>query len=170
MLQHDNGTLARVIGRVSALLAADHFPTGERAALRRMTPGGPLPLVFHRFALQNLPDGWDRSRKSRADWVTIVSGIAIMSPGAHSFDTPLGAALGRHGYSEARLERLLAAEDRTRRTLLLRAARFLAAKSTPCNWADGARLLLTTDPDKKEALHRRIAGDYYRSMTVPSKG
>ena len=84
-----------------------------------------------------------------------------MAPHAHRPDQPFGQVLGEAGYSEARLERLLASSGNTRRLLLLRAARFLAARTLPCNWCDGARLLLTRDPEKREAVHRGIAKDFY---------
>lgn len=154
-------TLHHHIGQIASVIGSDRFPTGERAALRRMSPNQLLPLPFYRFALRHLPEGWDRNPQVRKDWVTVVAGIALMSPNAHRPDKGLGKALAETGYSEARLERLLAAEGDTRRVLLLRAARFLAAKSTPCNWVDAALLLLTQDPEKRDAVHTRIARDFY---------
>ena len=63
--------------------------------------------------------------------------MAVMAPSIHRPDRGLGKALAEAGYSEARLERLLASEGDTRRSLLIRAARFLASKSA--SW----RYLLT---------------------------
>lgn len=153
-------TLASRIGRIAAVLAREDFPTGERAALRRMRPGTPLPLVFYRFALRHLPENWERRA---SDWITIVAGIALMAPNAHRGDRPLGRVLAEAGYAEARLERLLAARADTRQTLLLRLARFLTAKGEAFNWTDAAQLLLTSDQDyeKRERLYRRIARDYF---------
>ncbi len=156
--------LYRTIGQIAAVLGSDRLPTGERAALRRMHPSQSVPLVFHRFSLRYLPADWDQTVEARKDWVTLVAGIALMSPNAHRPDLGLGKALAQTGYSEARLERLLAAEGDTRRALLLRAARFLAAHATACNWVEGALLLLTRDPDKREAIHYRIAREFYRSL------
>lgn len=157
--------LADTIGHIVKVISSDRFPTGDRAALRRMTPGQPLPLVFYRFALQHLPEGWDRDQDRLLDWVTIVAGIALMSPNAHRIDLPLGKALAEARYSEVRLERLLASEGSIRRILLLRAARFLAAKGSPCNWVDTAQLLLTRDPQKREQVHKRIAKEFYQSAS-----
>lgn len=151
------------IGQIAALMGNDRFPAGERAVLRRMNPGQPLPLAFYRFALRHLPTGWDRDGDAHRDWVALVAGMALMSPTAHRPDRGLGKALAEVGYAEARLERLLAADGDTRRSLLLRAARFLAAKSASCNWVDAAQLLLVRDPDKRESLQRRIALDFYRT-------
>lgn len=157
--------LPKVIGQIAHVVCSTGFPTGERAALRRMMSGQPLPLVFYRFALQYLPEGWDCGQDREQDWVTLVAGIALMSPNAHRSDLPLGKALAEAGYSEARLERLLAAEGNIRRVLLLRAARFLAAKGFACNWVDAAQLLLTRDPQKREQVHKRIARDFYQSAS-----
>ncbi len=157
----DRDTLASVVARLAALIGSEGLPTGERAALRRMVPGHPPPLAFHRVAIRMLPDGWERQED---DWVAILAGIALMSPGAHHPGAGLGAALASAGFSETRLERLLSAQGQVRRLLLLRAARFLVAKSHPCDWAEGAALLLARDPDRREALHRRIARDFYRTQ------
>lgn len=150
------------IAHVARVIGSPDFPTGDRAALRRMSPGQPLPMAFYRFALRHLPENWETRL---ADWVTLVAGMAIMYPSIHRPDQGLGAALAEAGYAEARLERLLASEGDTRRSLLLRAARFAGAKGIAFNWADGARLLLTSDAEKREELHRRIARDFYISQT-----
>lgn len=157
--------LPSIISRIAQVIGGDRFPTGERAALRRMIPGQPPPLAFYRFALRYLPEGWDRGQSLHRDWVTLVAGIALMSPGAHRPDRSLGTALAEAGYADARLERLIAADGDIRRILLLRAARFLAAKGSSCNWVDGAQLLLTRDPEKREQVHMRIAKDFYRSAS-----
>jgi CRISPR system Cascade subunit CasB len=154
-------TLASRIGQIAAVLGSDNFPPGERAALRRMGPSQLPPLAFYRFAGRYLPANWDRDADTRDDWTVLVAGMALMSPHAHRPDRGLGSALAAAGYADARLERLLAAAGDTRRTLLLRTARFLAAKSEVCNWVDAAQLLLTRDPERREALHRRIAKDFY---------
>ncbi len=151
-------SLARTMAHIAATLGSEHFPTGERAALRRMSPGQPPPLYFYRFALRHLPEGWERNEP---DWGTLTAGIALMVPHAHQPGRGLGTALGEAGYSEGRLERLLQSEGDTRRTLFLRAVRFLAAKAQPFDWLDGAQLLLTINQEKREAVHRRIARDFY---------
>ena len=151
--------LPQTMAHLCGVLSSHAFPTGERAALRRMSPGRPPPLYFYRFALHHLPDGWAQAED---DWITLVAGIALMAPHACRPGRGLGQVLGEQGYSEARLERLLQSEGETRRTLFLRAVRFLAAKAAPFDWADAARLLLTRDPRKLEGIHRHLAGDFYR--------
>jgi CRISPR system Cascade subunit CasB len=156
--------LGSVISTIAGVISSDHFPTGERAALRRMTPRQPPPLTFYRFALGYLPVGWDRNEDSRKDWITLVAGIALMSPNTHDPKRSLGRALAETNYSEPRLERLLSdsAIGDVRRILVLRVARFLAAKSFPFNWVQAARLLLTRDKEKLTAISEQIAKDYYR--------
>jgi hypothetical protein len=39
---------------LAAVLKAEHFPTGERAALKRMALDGSAPLAFHRFMLRHV--------------------------------------------------------------------------------------------------------------------
>lgn len=150
--------LEAVIGRMAAVISSSTFPTGDRAALRRIVPAQPIPLTFYRFALNYCPSNWQYQRD---DWLAITAGIALMSPAAHDPRVGLGAALARHGYSEARLERLLGARGEVRRILFLRAVRFLAAKVQPFNWVEGARFLLTSDAEKREELNFRIARDFY---------
>ena len=153
--------LGRSVARIGSVLGANDFPSGERAALRRLDPGGVPSLDFYRFAFRHLPAGWETHTRQ---WLVIVAGIALMSPGAHQHNRPAGQALAESGYAEARLERLLAAEDDTLHRLLLRAARFLAAKNETCDWTDLARLLLSQHDDRREAARLAIARSYYRHL------
>lgn len=154
-------SLASVIGSISGIIASENFSNSDRAALKRMDPSGAPPLSFYRFAFRHLPRHWETRRKA---WQAILHGMALMSPHIHRPEMPLGKVLAEERYSEARLERLLAAEGETRRTLILRAVRFLAAKKQPTNWTDIAGLLLTREADRQEDLHMRIAGDYYKNL------
>ncbi|QXP88315.1 type I-E CRISPR-associated protein Cse2/CasB [Methylococcus capsulatus] len=151
-------SLASLIGHLAATIAAEHFPTGDRAALRRLNPDTPPNLAFYRFAFRHLPQNWENRRTA---WTALVAGIALMCPKPHRPDRSVGLTLAETGYSEKRLERLLAAEGDTLHTLLLRAARFLAAKNESCNWTDFAHLLLDRNPEKARL---KIARDYYRNL------
>jgi CRISPR type I-E/ECOLI-associated protein CasB/Cse2 len=155
-------TLAQQVSHIAAIIASDDFPTGDRAALKRQTPTQEPSLTFYRFAFGHLEEGWQRQKGA---WITICSGIALMCPHPHRPDRPAGQALAETGYSEARLERLLAAEGDVLQTLVLRAGRFLAAKGEPINWTDFARLLLAEDSEKREKARLRIARHYYRHST-----
>ncbi|CAG0994828.1 hypothetical protein MYXO_02620 [Myxococcaceae bacterium] len=159
--ENPSASLASSIGHIAATLTAEHFPTGDHAALRRQSPGTPPGLAFYRFAFKHLPPNWEAQRDA---WMTLVSGIALMCPKPHRPDRAVGLALAEVGYSEKRLERLLASEGETLHTLLLRAVRFLAAKNASCNWVQFARLLLSTDEEKREAARLTIARFYYRNQ------
>lgn len=161
----ERGGLASIVARLARLLESDSFPTGERARLKRLRPTAPPPLSFYRFALKHLPEDWDRHLERQRDWITIVAGMAIMSPFIHDPQSPLGTVLGQERYSEARLERLLAAEGDVMRTLALRVCRFLAAKHRAFNWLDLAWLLLSRGDPRRQA-QERIARDYYRQIEL----
>jgi CRISPR system Cascade subunit CasB len=158
---HEQRQLGSIVGGIAAVIDGEHFGTGERAALRRMRFDQPPPLTFYRFALKRLPANWDVSEDVRRDWMTLVAGIALMSPGGHRPDKPFGAALAEQGYSEARLERLLSTAGDTRRELLLRTLRFLSSKNASCDFVQVARLLHARDSDVLEQCRRRIARDFY---------
>lgn len=163
VLATEQDTFWADIARLAGILSGEHFPTGDRAALKRMAPGQPPPLAFYRLAIRELPDNWERHSGA---WQTLVTGMALLSGqlNPHSRQHPLGRALAELRYSEARLERLLAAEDDTLHTLLLRTARFLAAHKQAVDWTDCARLLLATDDSKHQHIRREIASDYYRNL------
>lgn len=161
---HDRG-LASYIRSLAALIDRPQFPTGQRAALRRMDPEQPPPLAFYALAaMGHLAPGWDRDEETRKNWVTIVAGLALTSPGGHMPAVSLGTALGEAKFHELRLDRLLSSEGAVRRSLLLRAVRFLLTKGQAFNWVDAAMLLLSTGTTQ-ENLRRRIAQDYYRTLS-----
>jgi CRISPR system Cascade subunit CasB len=150
------------VAKIAALLSSETFPAGDRAVLKRMTPEGDPPLAFYRFAFRYLPDDWERRPK---DWMTIIAGIALMSRNPHNPSQPAGQVLSEAGYSEKRLERLLAAREEMLQLLVLRAARFLSAQGKSVNWNDFAQLILSHDREKSEAARHSIARDYYRHQT-----
>jgi CRISPR system Cascade subunit CasB len=154
-------SLASIIGSISGLIASEHFPNSDRAALKRMDPKKEPPLGFYRFAFRHLPADWPSQREA---WQAILNGMALMSPHIHQPDQPLGKVLANTGYSEARLERLLGLEGETQRILMLRAVRFLAAKKQPVNWFDLACLFMTSETGKREELHLSIARHYYQNL------
>lgn len=158
------GQFASLVGRIVAIIGADHFPTGERAALKRLPPNEPPGLAFYRF--------WPRyvraetpSDTQALDWALALSGIALMGSNAHRPGRRLGAALAQTGYSEMRIERLLGTDDAAmRRVLFMRALRYLAAKGEPIDWVEAARWLLSAQ-EQREARSRRIARDYFATQS-----
>lgn len=156
--------LAGRIARMAALIASEKFPTGERASLRRHAPGQSPGLAYHRF----WPRWMDCEPPPDAqtpDWALILFGLALMGDGGHQRARGLGLALAEAGYSEARLERLLGAEDPDlRRQAFARTLRFLSAKNQGFDWVGTAAWLLGS-AETREKQARRIATDFFRAQT-----
>ena len=158
-----DSSLAGVVARIAALLDRPHFPTGDRAALKRWAPEQPLPLAFYRLWFheirQDLPP-----ETQLVHWMALVWGLALSGSGAHRPQRPLGQALAEAHYSEARLERLLSAPEALRTDLYFALVRFLSAKREGCDWTELAAFLLAQSPHSREQIHGRIAKFYYRHL------
>lgn len=165
----DERPLADYVGEIAGLIKKGGFSTEEMATLRRMETAHPVPLVFYRVGVRHLPPSWDKTEDTIRSWVTILAGLAILGPQGYRSDIGLGRGLARAGYSEWRLERLLVSEGDTLRTLTLRAARFLAAKTQTCNWSHVVPLFFAQDPQRLERARLRIAKDYYRTLESEEK-
>lgn len=157
--------LGSLIARLAHIVHAAHYPAGDRAALRRWAPAQPLPLAFYRLWLRQAASDLPSEEQTQA-WMTILWSIATLGAGGHVPKRSLGQALAESDYSEGRLEQLLGAPEDKRVELLMSAVRFVAAKGNGFDLADAASFLLTTDPDKRERLHRRLAIHYYRHKKV----
>lgn len=159
------GNLGSDVGRLAGLLASPHYPSGDRAALKRHAPGQPVPLAFYRLWLRHLGTDLPGPAQTGA-WALLAWGLALSGAGAHRPDRSFGRALAEARCSEMRLERLLAAgDDLSRERLLAALVRLLATKGEAFDWTQVARLLLTRDVERREAVHRRIATDFYRHQT-----
>ena len=143
-------TRNQIIARISGQLGAEHYPTGERAALKRMDPADPGPGA-HAAAIRLLLKAGEeqgiRSDIHLARWTLLIHSMALMSgPGRppHRWEEQdtAGAVMFHTSYSESRLLRLLEARGTTFDALLSRLARFLAAKGATVNWSDLAPLIL----------------------------
>lgn len=160
---HDTASLASTVATLASVIGAIHYPSGDRAALKRWAPGQPMPLAFYRLWLRHanveLPP-----EAQLVPWMIVAWGIATMGTDAHQPNRPLGKALAESGFAEGRLERLLSAPDELRGEIFMSAVRFLAAKGLGFDWREAAAFLLTTDADKREQLHRRLAQAYYRHL------
>ena len=160
----DRPALATTIAALAHRI--DTLDPGDRAVLRRGDPEAEPSLVFVKLALRTpLPD-WEANVPA---WQTIAAGMALLlPPGGRSAGPGLGRALADSDFSEARLERLLAAEGATLRGLFLRACRFLAARSVAIDWLDAARLLLTRKPDAARQARLHVATSYFRASGTSS--
>ena len=156
--------LTRVIAQLATFLGSAGSSNGDRAMLKRMQFNQPPPMGFYKLALTRLPPGWD-SGSTQRNWMVIVTGMCLMYPNIHRPNQPLGLELAHARYSEARLERVLASSGDTRRSLVLKMVRYLAARHVACDWTEVAGLLLIRDSDKLEGLQRRIARHYYSNLS-----
>jgi len=153
--------LADLVAKLAAVLKQSHYPAGDLAALRRWAPSRPSPLAFYRLWLRHLGDELPADHHLPA-WTALAWGLALAGPASHRKGRSLGQALWEAGFSEARLERLLAAPEDVRLDLFLSMVRFLAAKGESFDWTDAAALLLAANPEKRERIHRHIAKSFYR--------
>jgi CRISPR system Cascade subunit CasB len=161
-------TPAAHVPSLAAVLKSEHFPTGERAALKRMALGGAAPLAFHRFMLRHVDDAW-QGESWLSEWRSLICALAIQRDGGFNPSTPLGKALAEARFSEHRLERLLAAKGDTLLQLAIRAARQLAARGIAADWRQMADLLFSQKPEIRESVNRRIARDYYRTIHTQNR-
>lgn len=157
----DGGGLAHRVGRLASYVGGSRLAPGERAALKRWAPGQAPPLTFYRLWLQGLGEELPAPEQGQA-WMQIAWGLAMGV--AHRRERPLGRALAESHFAEARLERLLAAPPALLPGLFSALVRFLGAKGETFDWLDGARLLLSHDGERREAVHRRIASHYYSHL------
>jgi CRISPR system Cascade subunit CasB len=153
------GQIAR---QIAALLSAEHFGNGPRAALRRMDPEKNLGQpALQRLLADYVPDHWLYDG-GMADWGLIVHSLALGSPG-NLGGKSLGAALAQAQYSESRLARLLQADRKQLNDALPRACRFLVAKGEAINPAGIANFVLTASDARADAARVKIARDFYRA-------
>jgi CRISPR system Cascade subunit CasB len=157
-------SLGARVAQMEAIIGAEHYPNGERAALRRWSPGQPIPLAFYRLWLRHLGDDLPPEFQTPA-WMTIAWGLATLGKEGHDPRRPLGQALAESKFSEGRLEQLLSAPEDVRPDLFMSAVRFLAAKGERFDWRDGAAFLLTQDNEQRQRLNHRIAAAFYRHQT-----
>jgi CRISPR system Cascade subunit CasB len=151
-----------IVNKIAALLRAEHFGNGPRAALRRMDPEKNLGQpALQRLLADYVPDHWLNDR-GMADWGLIVHALAVGSPG-NLGGKSLGASLAQAQYSESRLARLLQADRAQLNDALPRACRFLVAKAEAIPPADIAHFVLAATGPRADAARVKIARDFYRA-------
>lgn len=146
-------------GRVAHALRDGRFSKGELATLRRLDTSEPAGAAFAKAAL--LWEG-DTSVLEREREITLFAAFVHALARTPSTEENLGASLARAGYSEARLERLLRAQDDALIEQVKSAALFLEAKGLGAHATDTAELLFGYGKTAA-AIRLRIAKDYYRS-------
>ena len=156
------GSLFGVISRLATAIA--HAGNADRAAIKRWSIGRPLPMAFYRLWLLKIGEEFPPESQITS-WALLAWGLALMG-GRRDPKRSLGTALAKSGLHEMRLERLLQADKDLRPFLFASIVRFLAVKDESFDWTQAAAFLLTHDSEKREALHRRIAADYYRHLSL----
>jgi CRISPR type I-E-associated protein CasB/Cse2 len=156
-----------LVARLARHLSDPEFPTGDHAALRRLSTE--RAELRHAMALYRLMEEVGISA-SDADglrrWAAIVNALALCR-GAHAPNRPCGAALAAIRFGEERLATLLTADRETLIDLLPRIARRLAAVNEPMDWCPLARLVLDVGRNEARAddMRSRIAREYVRAMS-----
>jgi CRISPR system Cascade subunit CasB len=145
-----------------------HLGNGERAALRRLDlTASPVAdgVIYGMLARAGVD--FSRMHDDEVDaWrVNAFAGALQSGSGggsAHAPNRPMGRALQRAGYSEARLMQLAGQPSRER---IMRAARLLGSKGDgPYDLRD-LRRLSDPDPDIRAAATRDIVRDYFAAAT-----
>ena len=166
-------------------LAAEGFPRGDLAQLRRMDPDAPDAAAFWRLTAR---EGLLGSPVVERKWALVLHGMALMTGtagtdaggrSAHNRNMPIGRALFHGGepdtatafYSESRFSRLLTARGPMLRTLLVRVFRMMAAAGQHFDWYQMTQLILNDGHDEKRAdsVRRNIAREYYRAESRASR-
>jgi len=149
----------KIIASISGQLGADHYPTGDRAVLKRMDPDHPSPGAYAaavRLLLNADADAEVKNDARLKRWTLLIHAMALMSGPGHAphgwrDEHAAGRVMFESNYSEDRLRRLLEARGKTFDDLLSRMARFLAAKRAVIDWGDLAPLVLDRkDSDRAE--------------------
>ena len=158
-----------LVARLARRLSDPGFPTGDHAALRRLSPDG--PDLRHSIALYRLMEDAGISVSdpdSVRRWATIINALALCR-GAHDPGQRAGAALYAANFSEARLATLLGADWDTLIDLLPRVARRLNAANVRMDWSTLATLVLVIGRDEARAdeVRSRIARDFVRAEAHP---
>ena len=98
----------------------------------------------------------DAHERDLPKWRVLIQCVAI----AGYDDTPFGVALQNADYSEARLKRLLEADDDLLPGILRRTAKQLSSAGHTGNW-DTIRKLLFFTGDGAESIRLQLAQEYY---------
>lgn len=167
--------LGQLVSQLAEAMSRD-LSSSEVAALRRPESLDLGALAFWKLALYVLepagaldppPAAPAEARDEAARrWAALASGLAHLGP-LHQPAPSLGAALARAEYSEQRLARLLRARGHGLLAAARAAARFLAAKGQPVDWADMADLVLSDGRDDQERVRRRVAWAFYAHPQPP---
>jgi CRISPR system Cascade subunit CasB len=146
--------LGKPIALLAGRLKQSAFPTGDHALLRRMSPLNPGRAVLPLYRL--LHEAEIKSTEGEIGrWALIVHCLALVR-GDHDYTVRTGAALQEMGYSEARLNQLLAADFDLLVDLLPLLARRVASQRVSLNWLTLAELALWAGREETKADEARL--------------
>ena len=162
-----DATVVRLAGEISRM------GPGLAASLRRDPLAGSGSAAFWDLLARN---GIPAGRRLLPRWATVIQAIAILTPKgrtsderrpvAHNGGNPMGTALQEAKISDLRLARLLAARGKTRRDLVIRTCRRLAAKE-PVRFDLRTMVRFVLFEDEEAA--RWIARKYYTAAAKAAK-
>ncbi|MCB9492551.1 MAG: type I-E CRISPR-associated protein Cse2/CasB [Dehalococcoidia bacterium] len=164
-------SLGSVVARLAVVMQSGLSP-GDLAALRRLRGDVP-PAAFYRLVArhlepESLPEVGAAREALEARWMIVLAAMARLV-GLHRPRLSLGEALADAGYHELRFERLLRADSAALPEQIQAASIYLAARGAPCDHADLAALVLTTDPARATQLRRRLARSYHRTLSKKTR-
>ncbi len=166
--RRNGGDIVRILDWLAGGIARlnERGATGDLAALRRLDPDHPNAGAFFRLMALAPGDPLDGPGDRFRRWGLVVWMLA-QTPGRRD-DRPLGAALAEAGFSEIRMNRLLAARGDGFRAQVRRMARFLAQKSGAIPYRELGALILCEGLNEAwaERLRLKIARDFWRSESL----
>jgi CRISPR type I-E-associated protein CasB/Cse2 len=155
-----SGLIAGLAKRLSTM------GTGPRAELRRLRADGDdrwrAATFYQLYAERIAPDYAGGAEHERA-WAMILSGMARLD---HRPGHRAGAVLAEHGFAPLRFVRLLDADADHLDAELRAVISFLAAKGAKVDWTGLADLVLSHASDRRDAVRRRLAADFYRALAT----
>ncbi|MBN2358789.1 MAG: type I-E CRISPR-associated protein Cse2/CasB [Deltaproteobacteria bacterium] len=165
--------LGPLIGRLAHAIESELSP-GDVAELRRLEPGDPSAPAFWKVIAAHIEPKWKlpptepgRSTAER-QWAALLSAMARLQ-GMHDQRQRLGHALAQAQLSELRFDRLLRAHDEALLDQLRSTVHFVAAKGVAVNCRDLADLLLSDGTERAEKVRRRLARDYFTTISKNTK-
>jgi CRISPR type I-E-associated protein CasB/Cse2 len=132
---------------------------GDLAELRRMDPERPDAPAFFRMLVRHRPDADPDFARRCARLVRLLA----LRPEALQAGS-LGKAMAKHGISEARVQKLLAARGETLAAQIALIARRLEQERTLPYSELGDLLLRDDDGEAADRIRLRIASDYFRAL------
>ena len=158
----NQNNLNSLVPTLAGILASPQFPKGDLAALRRMSPESP-PLVFWRIMYDYVPENMRGNETRENQWVTLLSGMALMAPEIHSYDPRYSVGAAFSSFPEQRINHFLRSKGKNLSDQIRLLARLCASKGIPVDWATLGYLIFSKNTIQEEKTKRAIAKDYIKA-------